>query len=266
MTQHLHVVVAQNPAELVGPRARLDWLAQSLNTIQDRAVDLLVLPELFLTGYNVGEQIYKWAETRDGPFAAEITNLAKRHCLAIHYSYAERTEGGIYNASACISKDGAYLGGHRKLLLPPGFEADHFICGDSCTYFEVAGFKIATLICYDGEFPETFRKVAQDGVHLVIVPTALGAQWAVVAEKVIPASAFQNGVFICYANQAGNENGMPYHGGSCIVDPTGEELARANKNPELLHAVLDASLVAKSRARMPYLRDLKKLPWLLPPP
>ena len=59
MTQHLHVVVAQNPAELVGPRARLDWLAQSLNTIQDRAVDLLVLPELFLTGYNVGEQIYK---------------------------------------------------------------------------------------------------------------------------------------------------------------------------------------------------------------
>lgn len=269
----LEVVIAQSIAELEGPQARFEWLVESLRLEIMQGADLLLLPELFLTGYNIGENVVAWSENSDGYYAKQIAALCIQHNIAIQYGYAEKAysesvllEGQkekIYNSANCISRDGERLAGHRKLLLPPGFEGDYFSGGDSFETFIINGFKISTLICYDAEFPENFRYVALQGVDLVLVPTALSTQWGVVAHKVIPTRAFENGVFVCYANHAGNEHGLEYLGASCIIGPDGTELQRANNKSEFLRATLTQKEVTAAQQRLPYLQDMRRMAELL---
>ncbi len=260
MTGNLNIVVAQSPADLDGPQARLAWLRACLAGLEENKTDLIVLPELFLTGYNIGSRVADWAEPTDGPSAQAIAELARKHSVAIHYGFPERANGVLNNSASCIGKDGTLLATHRKLLLPPGFEGDHFTPGKRYTLFEIEGVKAATLICYDAEFPETFREVAKIGAEIVLVPTALGAQWGIVANTVIPARAFENGVYVCYANSCGHENGMDYFGGSCVIAPNGQELARAGSGEELLSATAAHKPVMDARQRLPYLIDRQRLP------
>ncbi|KLN61009.1 hydrolase [Kiloniella spongiae] len=248
---------------LDGPGERFGWLKESLADSRFEDADLLLLPELFLTGYNVGDNVHKWSEARDGLFARNIADLCKAHNIAIHYGFSESHEGQIYNSAQCFGSDGQRLGQHRKLVLPPGFERDYFQRGGHCEAFSVNGFKIGMLICYDAEFPESFRYIAKMGVDLVLIPTALGKQWNVVAHKVIPTRAFENGIYVCYANQCGHENGLEFLGGSCIIAPDGQDIARAGIEPEFLRAELNLNAVKSAQKRLPYLEDLKRLTFKL---
>ena len=94
---------------------------------------------------------------------------------------------------------------------------------------------------------------------MVLVPTALSSQWGVVAHKVIPTRAFENGVFVCYANQAGNEHGLEYLGASCIAGPDGTELQRAGSESEFLRATLKQTQVTAAQVKLPYLKDMRRL-------
>lgn len=262
MQNSLNVATLQAPGSLVGPQARLEWLTAAISELDTDNLDLVALPELFLTGYNIGEQVTLWAEERGGAYSKQIAALAQLHQVAIHFGYAEREGGQIYNSAACVDKTGTITGHHRKLLLPPGFESTYFAQGNSYSQFTIKGFRIATLICYDAEFPEAFRAVALAGCDLVVVPTALGAQWGVVSTCVVPARAFENGVYVCYANHCGEENGIGYYGGSCIVGPDGKDLARAARGAQTLTARLDVAEVKAARRRLPYHVDRLKLPGL----
>lgn len=258
MSYRLGISLAQSPAELNGSEQRLKWLETTLAAL-DKKTELLVLPELFACGYNIGDSLSTWAEANDGPTADAISALTKKYRVAIHYSYAERAGDCIYNSSQCFDESGSRLGEHRKLSLPPGFEIDQFAPGKGCCVFNYHGFQIATLICYDIEFPENARHLGEQGVDLIIVPTALGKAWGVVAEHVVPTRAFENGCFVAYANQAGIEHGLEYYGGSCIASPQGQVLARAGADPEIIYASLDISQVTAARQRLPYLTDRHKI-------
>lgn len=253
------LAIFQSPSELVGPQERLTWLGEALRKIAGRNVDLVLLPELFMSGYNSGKTLEAWAEPSDGPFARQVASLASAHGLAIHYGYPERQGDVIYNAAQCIGPDGARLGGHRKLILPPGFEANHFSPGSGCTLFTYRGLRIATLICFDIEFPETARNVAVLGAELLLVPTALGSHWGWVGRTMVPTRGFENGIFLAYANHSGTENGMSFLGESFASTPDGRELARAGAAPELLVVDLDVALVKAAQARLPYLSDRLKI-------
>ncbi len=261
MSEMLNVAVAQCPGSLQNPQARLNWLEGILIAHDGPPLDLVVLPELFQCGYNVGTLINDRAEASDGGFFGAMSALAQTHQTAILYGYAERGDDALYNSAQCIDKLGRLIGQHRKLLLPPGFEGDHFAPGDGCELFQLGGFTLAILVCYDVEFPENLRHVALSGADVVVVPTALGAQWGVVSKCLVPTRAFENGVFVCYANYCGHENGLDYFGGSCIIAPNGQELARAERDPQLLVSQLDRSAVSAAQARLPYHTDRVKLPW-----
>lgn len=221
----------------------------------ENGAQLLVLPELYSCGYNVGERLIEMGEPSDGPTAQEIAEIARDKGVAIHYGYAEAADGVTYNSAQCVGPDGGILGQHRKLAIPPGFERDIFEPGRGCSLFSFRGFKVAMLTCYDAEFAPTVRHVAQMGADLVLVPTALGADWGWVAQTMIPTRAFENGIFLAYANSAGSENGLEYLGQSLVAAPDGQILARAGKGPETLYADLDLGLVAKAQSRLPYLVD-----------
>jgi predicted amidohydrolase len=265
MSGRLDIALGQCPAGLDGAQARLDWLADNLAAHDGTPPDLVVLPELFQCGYNIGDLLPARAETPDGPFARAIAQLAKHHDTAILYGFAERSREAIHNSAQCIDKTGKVIASHRKLLLPPGFEAGHFTAGTGCNLFRLGRFTLAILICYDVEFPENLRHVALAGADLVVVPTALAAEWGVVSDCVVPSRAFENGLFLCYANYCGQDNGMDYFGGSCIIAPDGQQLARAGKSAEFLWAGLEHAAVSAARARLPYHIDRLSLPWVTQP-
>lgn len=256
----LDVAILQTPGSLIGPQARLEWLKAAIDALDNDTIDLVVLPELFLTGYHIGKQVTLWAEERGGEYSRQIATLAQFHQIAIHFGYAEKDGDQIFNSAACVDTTGTIIGHHRKLILPPGCESTYFAQGDCYSQFTIKGFRIATLICYDAEFPEAFREVAVAGCDLVIVPTALGAHWGIVSTCMIPTRAFENGVFVCYANHCGEENGMGYYGGSCIVGPDGKDIARALHSAETLVGRLDIAEVETARSRLPYHVDRLKLP------
>lgn len=241
------------------PAQRLEKLAAILEQNQQHALDLLVCPELFMSGYAVGDALPALAEPVDGDFAHQIGQLARQYNTAIVYGYPEQAGDSIYNSAACIAPNGELLANHRKLMLPPGFEADYFTAGYSPTLFDLNGLRCAVLVCYDAEYPEAVRAMAQSGAQVVIVPTALVDGWPVVARKVMPTRAFENGVWLMYANHAGAEGPMNYLGESCIVAPDGQDAARAGPEECLIVAKLDPEQVTVCQARLPYLQGHRVL-------
>lgn len=255
MEKPFHLALAQAPAEFDSPAERLDWLDSTLPDVTAQGADLLVLPELFACGYNIGDQIPARAEAQNGPTFAAMSKLAAQHNIALHYGYAERDGAQIYNAATCVCPQGTRLTHQRKLVIPPGFEQAYFTPGAGCALFTYRGLRIATLICYDAEFAETTRHVAAQGAELILVPTALGADWGWVAKTMIPTRAYENGVYLAYANSAGTQRDMTFLGASVIAAPNGTEAARAGQAPTLLCARIDPQEVRKAQKRLPYLRD-----------
>lgn len=235
------------------PTERLDALTRHL---EDSDLDLILCPELFMSGYNVGADHAALAEPSTGAFSARIADIAKRHNTAIVYGYPEAADNVIYNSAAFIGADGTLLGNHRKRLASPhSFEETTFANGAAATFVDYMDLRISIIICYEVEFPESLRLAANSGAHLVLVPTALVAQWGFVAEKMVPTRAFESGLWVAYANHAGHENGFDYLGGSRIVAPDGREEAVAGTNECLIHATIDRARVMAARDRLPYLRD-----------
>jgi len=114
------------------------------------------------------------------------------------------------------------------------------------------------MICYECEFPEPIRRASAEGADIILVVTACA--WDQVPNLVVPSRAYENGVFMVYANFCGVENGHSFCGLSCIVDPYGIDLARAGRDEEAISAQVDLALVPDARARLPYLRDHQKIP------
>jgi predicted amidohydrolase len=238
------------------PGQRLASLSDALSSTATSArPDLVVCPELFLSGYNTGNDIDDLAQPADGAWSKQMADLASTHRTAIVYGFPERSGDRIHNSAACVSQDGETLALHHKLLIPPGFEQQHFTPGHRTSLFDLCGLRCAMLICYDAEFPESVRATAVAGAQVVIVPTALSSQWGVVAQKLIPTRAFENGVWLIYANHAGKENGLTYLGQSCIVAPDGSDAARAGAGVELIWAEVNAESVVRAQDRLPYLKD-----------
>lgn len=259
MADTLRLTILQPPGHLPDPAERLRWLAEALADIAARGAHMVLLPELFATGYAIGDAVRERAEPADGAFAASVGALARRHGLAIHYGYAERSGSALYSAAQCFGPDGEVLTRHRKQLIPPGFETGYFRPGEGFHLFRFREITMTTLICYEVEFPETVRHCASLGAKVVLAPTALASRWGWVARTMIPTRAYENGVFLAYANHAGTERGLRYLGESVIAAPDGEELARATGEPGSLLADLDMARVAAAQARLPYLSDCRRL-------
>jgi len=117
------------------------------------------------------------------------------------------------------------------------------------------GQKIGLLICYDIEFPEPARRLALAGADILLVPTAQMAPYTQVAKHVIPARAYENQVYLAYANHSGTDDGLDYVGLSSICGPDGAVLAAAGKSEELLYATVDTAHHKAVRKADPLLAD-----------
>ncbi|KOG32300.1 carbon-nitrogen hydrolase family protein [Streptomyces resistomycificus] len=217
---------------------------------------LLAAPEMFLTGYAIGEDIGRLAEPADGESADAVAEIASRHGLAIAYGYPERAADVVYNSAQLISADGTRLANYRKTHLFGCFERDHFTPGEqTVVQAELGGLRVGLMICYDVEFPENVRAHALAGTDLLLVPTAQMHPFQFVAESVIPVRAFESQMYVAYVNRVGAEGEFEFVGLSTLAGPDGVARTRAGREEQLVFADADPVFLAASREANPYLRD-----------
>ncbi|PWR20712.1 carbon-nitrogen hydrolase family protein [Zavarzinia compransoris] len=255
----MRIAIYQGPPGAPGKAAVLDLLERRMAEAAAAGARLLVAPEMIVGGYNIGPAgVAAAAETADGPAAARLAAAAREHRIAVAYGYAERdpATGAVYNAAQAIDSGGTRLVSHRKCHLFGDLDRAAFAPGeDLAPIFEIEGLRCGILICYDVEFPEAVRSYALQGVDLVLVPTALMLPFDFIPEKMVPTRAFENQVFIAYANRIGTEGDLTYAGLSVVAAPDGVDRARAGRGEELLLADIDPGAAAAARAANPYLAD-----------
>jgi 5-aminopentanamidase len=253
----LRAAIYQYECRDESPAERLSRLDRMLGA-HEGELDLVICPELFLSGYNVGDKIRELAEPQGGPFARAAAALASKRRTSLIYGYPEQAGEAVYNAAACINRDGRTIAHHRKLRLPNAYEKSYFTTGNTYTLFELHGWSVAILVCYDVEFPEAARACAARGAQLVVVPTALKKEWTFVARSMIPTRAFENRFFVAYANYCGMEGSSEYLGESCFAGPNGRVVA-GGSTEELVSTTLESTDITTARQALTYLDDSKQL-------
>lgn len=235
----------------------LHQLDQAMQQAKTQGADLLITPEMFLSGYVLKEQTQYMAETLP---LAKVQQLAKAHELALIVGAPRETEQGIFNSTYFIGDQGELLNVYDKTHLFGDVDRQQFIAGQTpvviTTYHNI---KIAMLICYDVEFPETVRAAAQAGAHLVAVATAQMQPFSFVNKHLIATRAWENQVYVAYVNQIGHEEPFEYVGLTTLAAPNGEVIAQASETQAtLLFAQISAEQVQKAQQNNPYLHDLRQ--------
>ena len=230
--------------------------------------DLLITPELFLTGYNIGPLVHELGRTDLTAAAAEV---AREERIALIVGLPLFEDGHHYNVAVFIDETGEVKNTYRKTHLFGELDHTYFTAGnDLVSMVEFRGVRIATLICYDVEFPEPVRAAALAGAHLIAVPTAQMAPFEFIAEQVVRARAWENQVYVAYANHDGHELTLSYVGRSRIVDPFAQVLDSVEHGTRTLTATIDTEIVDEARRANPYLddrrSDLYETPQVSPAP
>jgi predicted amidohydrolase len=250
---------ACTPGDVADNLARIERAATEATA---DGADLLVLPELATTGYGAGDAITALAEPADGAQAQALTAIARRAGLALVCGFAEAADGAVYNAALAVTPAGV-AACYRKRQLYAAYERGLFRPGEAPPpVLPLASLRVGLLVCYDVEFPELARHLALQGAELLAVPTALpaGEPSPFIAQRLVPVRAFENQLFVAYADHCGRDDRFGYAGLSCIAAPDGADLARAGPDGEaLLTADLDPAAYAAARAANPYLVDRRPL-------
>jgi predicted amidohydrolase len=234
--------------------------------------DLAVFPELFLSGYRVGDRFHHLA-LRPGDASWErLVGIARDHHTTVVVGApvvsAERP-GELWNAVLVFRPDGP-VGLQIKRFLPtfgPFEESVPFTPTDESRPVAWGFHALGLAICYDTFFPEIFRTLALAGVHLIVVVSASPVTSYRLFSHLLPARAIENGLPVVYVNRVGVEDGIVFGGGSGIWDARGEPVPLAERplpglGPEerLLAGEVDLSEAARWRPFRPVLRDVATRP------
>lgn len=236
---------------------RTDALVRSESV---RAGDLVVLPEMFDTGFSFNLDV---TPDRDGATLAFLRDIAKRLGITLQGS---RTVLGSdnrgRNRATIVSPAGEVLCEYDKIHpFSYGKESQYFTGGDTVTTYEwVAGqdrTRICPAICYDLRFPELFRKGMLAGAEIF----AIGANWpaprALHRHALAQARAIENQGYVLAVNRAGKDPHLEYAGASMVFGPKGELLAQADAGECVLTVDLDLAALREWRATFPAWKDVK---------
>lgn len=253
----LTLALMQAKAQPRGLSETVDALSQSMQHAAQLGADVLITPELFLSGYGDPTDTAHYAQRQGAEILQAFAQFAARNRIALVLGYPERVQCGIFNSVIVFDKSGQVICNYRKMNLPNDYERSCFQRGTTPAVFEIAGVTCSVLICYDIEFPEMARSAVKMGAELLLVPTALGLEWRIVADSLVPVRAYENGVFVAYCNFASLSSPAQFAGLSTVCGPDGQALLRAGGEPGLLTVTIDTAEIAQIRSRLSFLADLK---------
>ena len=235
--------------------------AESLieKAVQTEKSDVVVLPEMWNTGFFPKENPEQLADT-DGKRTVELlSHLARKYNVNIvGGSVANIKNGKLYNTCYVVNRKGEIVGEYDKMhLFSPMDEHKYFSHGESYCTFMLDDIGCGVIICYDLRFPELSRMLALSGVRVLFIVS----QWPKVRigqlDILSKARAVENQIYTVLCNSSGTAYDTVFGGGSQIVNPLGEVLKKASDNEDIISAVLDFDVTDRIRQSVNVFNDRK---------
>lgn len=262
------VAIAQIYPRLADLEYNLNLHVKQVEEAARLGADLVVFPELSLTGYLMKDLT---ADMAQNPAASTIIGrlLAASDKIDVVFGFVEEEDYVYYNSAAyCYA--GEILHIHRKVYLPTyGMfdEERYFSAGDVFRAFDTPLGRFAILICEDYWHPSSVYLAAQDRAlyHIYMANAPMRGMTLPdeitsinIAESVAAVSSQLYGVYSIYANRTGFEDGTNFGGGSRVVSPTGDVVARAGReDEELVLAEVELEQIRRARTFFPLMGDEK---------
>jgi predicted amidohydrolase len=247
----LNVSIVQAELHWHDPQRNLLEFAKIL-TRAERPTDLIVLPEMFSTGFTM--QAREHAERMDGRSVAWMTETAQKTGAAICGSLIIEDAGSYFNRFVLMRADGKLEHYDKRHLFRLAGEHEHYTPGTAIRTFELNGWRIRPMVCYDLRYPVWSRN--RDDYDLLIYvanwPDRRHQAW----ETLIRARAIENLAFVAGVNRIGTDgNDVTYVGGSAIIDYLGNYLVSFAAEPGMSTATLDMAGLSKFREKFPFHLD-----------
>lgn len=237
----LNIAIIQAPLVWADKKANLQYFSTEFRKF-DRQVDLVVLPEMFATGFITDPALI--SEKMDGPVMNWMKESAVGMNCVITGSITVEENGLYYNRLIWMRPDGSYDKYDKRHLFRMGEEHQRFSQGKDIITVEINGWKVRPLICYDLRFPVWSKNRYQnDGyeydilVYVANWPASRSFAW----RTLLSARAIENQSYCVGVNRIGNDGkGIPHCGGSVILDYKGKLLTGCEDNaPETVIHALD---------------------------
>ncbi|HWY28728.1 MAG TPA: carbon-nitrogen hydrolase family protein [Candidatus Sulfotelmatobacter sp.] len=258
----ISLLLAQTGPKVGNKERNLKQISEQAAKARKKNVDLLIFPELQLTGYTMRDEVSHMAEPIPGPSTTKVENLAKEHGVHIIFGMPEESDvkGVIHNTAVFVGPKGL-IGRYRKVHLPTHSvfeERRYYRPGREAPVFKTDIGTIALNICYDLYFPELTRLQALQGAQLVVCISASPGLRRRFFEGFCLSRAMENAVYLAYVNRVGIEEGLQFWGGSRVVAPNGSVLAQCKYDVEEFQICkVDLNEVSRARAFIPTIKDLE---------
>lgn len=242
----LRIALAQIPVEHGKPEENYKKVDQYLSKAAQAKVDVVVLPELWNTGYDLArlEEIADVEGKRTKEFLQAKAQDYKVNIVGGSVAIKEHEQ--FYNTTYIVDKQGKLISEYRKVHLFRLMDEDKYLAaGDQKNVFELAGVKSASFICYDIRFPEWLRTVAKEKLSIIYVvaqwPQTRIEQW----KALLVARAIENQAYVVAVNRVGDNPDNKFNGHSLIINPLGEVLSDSGDQETLTVYDLDTSEMEK---------------------
>lgn len=214
----------------VNKTAQLALLDSAAAAAAAAGSNVLVCPELYLSGYNLG--VVHEHEVRGGPSYAAVQSMAVKHNVSILFTYPEKDAAtdSTYDSAALIFRNGSSLADYRKVNLAAGEDLFAKPGSEFSPVVELDGIRVGILICFDVFLPEPARILALQGVEVILIPTANGYPLGinVLSSVIVPARGLENNAFVAYVNWVQDDPSFPefltFHGQTTVSDTGGNLL------------------------------------------
>lgn len=263
MKEAIKIALAQIGSIREDKKSNIKKMEQNVLKARKRGAELVIFPELSLTGYITRDQLYELAETIPGPSTKAVEAIAKKtgtHIIFGMPELSEKAQATLHNASVLVGPDG-YVGKYRKMYLPTHSvfeEKRYFRPGYETAVFDTPVGRLGLIICYDIYFPEVTRLTRLNGAELIVCISASPSARKAFFETLTMARAIENTAFLAFVNLVGVEDGLQFWGGSRLVAPNGKVLAQAKYDEEdLIMCDLDYRDIKPLEAFVPTLKDLR---------
>lgn len=251
--EDLKIALIQYDIQWENKSSNLSYIDQLLNT-QYQGEDLIILPEMFSTGFSMNAQLH--AESIEGKTMQQLLIWSSKFDCCISGSFICEQNETFTNKFVAVFPDGSFIDYDKKYLFSPANESEVYQAGEKISTFDIKGWTICPLICYDLRFPEWPRNV-EDTLDLIVYaaswPKARIGHW----DKLLAARAIENQCYSIGVNRTGSDgNGFEYNGGSVIKDYDGNSILDCNNETGYFRFELKADHLPY-REKLNFLRDKK---------
>ncbi len=255
----MNTVLGDVPANL---DQHLDWIEQA----RSNGADLILFPELSLTGYALQDLVYPVAvDPYSHPVFKKLLNASENLDLMVGFVETD-VRGRFYIASAYLSR-GVILHVYRKIYLPTYGMFDEkrfFTPGDQVRAFDTRFGRLGMLICEDFWHISAPYLLWMDGADLMLFHAASPGHGLGVGSSLESAAQVSTLLsmyaglftsFVAYTNRAGYEDGLYFPGDALVVGPGGAAISQGNVKEGMALVEIDLQQLARMRSRLPVLRD-----------